>query len=87
MFLLDKFLLQKISHSDIGNITWSNYFPVSITVGCHGFTTRANRCKNDVHLFSDPTMALDIEKSLSEFFNNNNTEGVSPFVLWNAHKA
>lgn len=32
-------------------------------------------------------MALDIEKSLLEFFNNNDIAGVNPFVLWNIHKA
>lgn len=36
MFLLDKFLLQKISLSEIGNITWTDHAPASITVGSHG---------------------------------------------------
>lgn len=87
MFLLDKFLLQKISKSEIGTITWTDHAPVSITVGSHGFSTWANRWKNNVHLFSDSAIALDIETLLIEFFNKNDTAEVNPFVLWTAHKA
>lgn len=87
MFLLDTFLLQQISKSEIGCITWTDHAPVSITARNHGFSTRANRGKNDVHLFTDPVIITDIKNSLIEYLSTNDTEDTNPLVLWNAHKA
>lgn len=40
LFMVDKFMLQKIVKSNIHVITWSDHAPISISVGDQGIETR-----------------------------------------------
>lgn len=71
LFLTDKFLLQNVYKSEIGNITWSDHTPVSITVGGGNLRTRANRWRNNALLMSCPEHRHQIQQALQEFFDLN----------------
>lgn len=79
LFLIDKFLLQNVTKSEIYMITWSDHAPVSINVGENHAETRANRWRNDISLLSHPEHKIKIAKEL--------VYRQRSFILWNAHKA
>uniref|UniRef100_A0A8C5M1H2 Reverse transcriptase domain-containing protein n=1 Tax=Leptobrachium leishanense TaxID=445787 RepID=A0A8C5M1H2_9ANUR len=90
---LDYFLLQSSSLSqvlkcEILDITWSDHAPVFLTIG-EGGERGAGKAMwrfND-SILSDPGALAEIEQTLAEYFTLNNTPGVTPETLWQAHKA
>lgn len=85
--MTDKFLLQNVLKSDIGNITWTDHAPVSLTVGRGSLGTRANCWCNSILMMSHPEHKTSIQNSLKEFFELNAPSAPTPFMPWNAHKA
>uniref|UniRef100_A0A8C5MBT2 Endonuclease/exonuclease/phosphatase domain-containing protein n=1 Tax=Leptobrachium leishanense TaxID=445787 RepID=A0A8C5MBT2_9ANUR len=90
---LDYFLLQgsslpQVLHCEILDITWSDHAPILLTVGEGGeggvgkFMWRFNDS-----ILSDPGALAEIEQTLKEYFALNNTPGITPETLWQAHKA
>lgn len=86
LFLVDKFMLQKIEKSNIHVITLSDHAPISISVGDQGIETRANRWRYDIFTLSHQENLKSIRRALNEYFEFNADSVEDPFTLWNAHK-
>lgn len=86
LFLVDKFILQQITKSELHCITWSDHHPISVVVGDRCAETRANRWRNDIFTISQPQNLTKIEKAIKEYFAINAPSVSDPFTLWNAHK-
>lgn len=78
LFLVDKFLLQKVVKSEIQCITWSDHAPISISVGDQCTVTRANRWWNNIYNLSQPKNSDQIDKALKEFFTINAPRSMIP---------
>lgn len=68
LFLVDKFILQQITKSDLHCITWSDHAPISVVVGDRCAETRANRWRNDIFTLSQPQNLAKSEKAIKDFF-------------------
>lgn len=80
LFLVDKFILQQISKSDLHCITWSDHAPISVVMGDRCAETRANRWRNDIYTLSQPQNLEKTGKAIKEFFSINAPSVSDPFT-------
>lgn len=89
---IDYFLLRHrdlpiLKSATIGNITWSDHAPVSISVALledRPFVPGVWRLNES--LLHDPSVKADVLRELDGFFATNATPEMDPLLVWEAHK-
>lgn len=76
-----------LDKAEIGNINILDHAPISITlktsINCpQKFCWRLN-----ASLLVDPNIQSQIQNSLTNYFQTNNTPDISPLTIWEAHKS
>lgn len=85
IFLVDKWLLQWISSSEIADITWSDHVSLTISESESCRPTLLWRCNN--RLIKEQITKQVITQHIRDYFQVNDNKDTDIFSLWNAHKA
>lgn len=87
LFLMDKWLLQKVTQTKIETITWSDHAPILLTLRDSYPNTTANIWRSNSQIIQNPNTKKTLEDCLSDYFQINSSSTDYAFLLWNAHKA
>lgn len=49
-------------------------------------TQKVSHCTLNQSILKDPILVAEIEQAIKEYFDFNDTAGISPVTLWAAHK-
>lgn len=87
LFLIPHDQLHLVSSTSIGQITWSDHAPVSLT---YALTERPSPrslfWRLNESLLQNPEVLEDVTKELDLYFRENDIQGCDPGILWEAHK-
>lgn len=81
IFLVDKWVFQRVSSADIADITWSNHAPITIEV------TEKDACASsrvwccNTKLIQDPSNTCMLSKHLQDFFQCNAPSSLINFLF------
>lgn len=86
-FLVDKWLLPKITVSNISTITWSDYAPITMTTNDTPARSQPQIWRANPWILHLPDHSAYIQKNLEKFFKLNKGTVSSITTVWNTHKA
>lgn len=84
-FLVDEQMLQDITDSTIGTITWSDHLPVTITVG-ERITGPSRIWRLNTSLLASQGTIQNITDEHHSFFELNDQPYIDQVVLWSTYK-
>lgn len=87
LFLMDKWLLQKVSQAKIDTIAWSDHAPILLTLKDSYPSTTTYVWHANSQIIQNPSTEKMLEDHLSSYFQINSWSTDNAFLLWNAHKA
>lgn len=87
MFIVDRWTLPLVTSSSIEIITWSDHAPITLRLSGQGTSKGNPLWRLNTYLLSISEHSQAIEKALNSYFEFNDTNEVSKFSIWTAHKA
>uniref|UniRef100_A0A8C5Q9K7 Endonuclease/exonuclease/phosphatase domain-containing protein n=1 Tax=Leptobrachium leishanense TaxID=445787 RepID=A0A8C5Q9K7_9ANUR len=85
-FFLPHYHLQDLHSATIGNLTWSDHAPITMTLTSPLYRTAAPSWRLNDSLLADPTVIQDCTQALEHYFTENTNPDLSPLTIWEAHK-
>ncbi|CAH2326715.1 Hypothetical predicted protein [Pelobates cultripes] len=85
-FLLAHHDLDLLKAADILPMTWSDHCPIRIRMASPLFKPRQMSWRLNESILSDVTVADKIGQTIRDYFQDNETEDVTPMTCWEAHK-
>lgn len=82
LFLVDEYLLHRVTKMSIHNITWPDHTPITIDIADSHKGSNTVLWGNNTYLLSNPNHRIALESKLKEYFTLNKDEDSSSASVW-----